>query len=193
MQKKPIFLIITLAVIFIGLAYYLGTQKGNVANPLPSPTPTSVLSPLPTVMACTEEAKICPDGSAVGRSGPDCEFAPCPTIIPSPTILPTPTVKAGWTSYKNEEYGFEISYPEKYEIVDDKYGWPKAVVLLYDGGQSYDLAIEAWDSVSEYETKYKSGTENLTVKKVGEKYITLLNMNFEEEVDEIIATFKIVE
>jgi len=27
--------------------------------------------------ACTEEAKICPDGSAVGRTGPNCEFAPC--------------------------------------------------------------------------------------------------------------------
>ncbi len=29
-------------------------------------------------IACTMEAKICPDGSAVGRSGPNCEFAPCP-------------------------------------------------------------------------------------------------------------------
>jgi len=29
--------------------------------------------------ACTMDAKICPDGSAVGRSGPKCEFAPCPT------------------------------------------------------------------------------------------------------------------
>lgn len=28
--------------------------------------------------ACTEEAKVCPDGSAVGREGPDCEFAACP-------------------------------------------------------------------------------------------------------------------
>lgn len=27
---------------------------------------------------CTADAKICPDGSAVGRRGPDCEFAPCP-------------------------------------------------------------------------------------------------------------------
>lgn len=27
---------------------------------------------------CTEEAKICPDGSAVGRTGLKCEFAPCP-------------------------------------------------------------------------------------------------------------------
>ena len=29
--------------------------------------------------ACTMEAKLCPDGSAVGRVGPNCEFAPCPT------------------------------------------------------------------------------------------------------------------
>ncbi|MFA7654357.1 MAG: hypothetical protein WCX97_05000 [Candidatus Magasanikbacteria bacterium] len=29
-------------------------------------------------IACTAEAKLCPDGSAVGRTGPNCEFAPCP-------------------------------------------------------------------------------------------------------------------
>ncbi|PIP55521.1 MAG: hypothetical protein CO183_00815 [Candidatus Zambryskibacteria bacterium CG_4_9_14_3_um_filter_42_9] len=29
-------------------------------------------------VACTMEAKICPDGSAVGRTGPNCEFATCP-------------------------------------------------------------------------------------------------------------------
>ena len=29
--------------------------------------------------ACTMEAKLCPDGSAVGRSGPNCEFALCPS------------------------------------------------------------------------------------------------------------------
>lgn len=29
-------------------------------------------------VACTQDAKICPDGSAVGRQGPKCEFAPCP-------------------------------------------------------------------------------------------------------------------
>jgi hypothetical protein len=29
-------------------------------------------------VACTEEAKICPDGSAVGRTGPNCSFAACP-------------------------------------------------------------------------------------------------------------------
>jgi len=28
-------------------------------------------------VACTMEAKLCPDGSAVGRTGPNCEFAEC--------------------------------------------------------------------------------------------------------------------
>lgn len=29
--------------------------------------------------ACTEDAYICPDGSSVGRTGPNCSFAPCPS------------------------------------------------------------------------------------------------------------------
>lgn len=29
-------------------------------------------------VACTLDAKMCPDGSYVGRVGPSCEFAPCP-------------------------------------------------------------------------------------------------------------------
>lgn len=29
-------------------------------------------------VACTLEAMICPDGTAVGRTGPNCEFAACP-------------------------------------------------------------------------------------------------------------------
>jgi hypothetical protein len=28
-------------------------------------------------VACTMEAKLCPDGTSVGRTGPRCEFAPC--------------------------------------------------------------------------------------------------------------------
>ncbi|MDO8602176.1 MAG: Gmad2 immunoglobulin-like domain-containing protein [bacterium] len=32
------------------------------------------------LIACTMEAKLCPDGSAVGRQGPNCEFAKCPDL-----------------------------------------------------------------------------------------------------------------
>lgn len=44
--------------------------------PATSPTATEPV-------ACTMDAKVCPDGSAVGRVGPHCEFAPCPGEEPS--------------------------------------------------------------------------------------------------------------
>lgn len=37
----------------------------------------------PEPVACTMEAKLCPDGSSVGRTGPNCEFAECPEL---PTV-----------------------------------------------------------------------------------------------------------
>ncbi len=44
-------------------------------------------------VACTQDAKICPDGTAVGREGSNCEFAPCPeasvSATPSPVLSPT--------------------------------------------------------------------------------------------------------
>jgi hypothetical protein len=50
-------------------------------------------------VACTMEAKICPDGSSVGRTGPNCEFADCPDQT------------AGWNTLNNDEYGFSLKYP----------------------------------------------------------------------------------
>lgn len=32
----------------------------------------------PEGVACTLDAKMCPDGTYVGRVAPDCEFAACP-------------------------------------------------------------------------------------------------------------------
>lgn len=32
-------------------------------------------------ISCTQEAKLCPNGSAVGRTGPNCEFAACPKVF----------------------------------------------------------------------------------------------------------------
>ncbi|MDO8492981.1 MAG: Gmad2 immunoglobulin-like domain-containing protein [bacterium] len=51
---------------------FFDLTTGGVSMPTP-PLPTP-----PPMRACTMEAKICPDGSAVGRTGPNCEFAPCP-------------------------------------------------------------------------------------------------------------------
>jgi len=47
--------------------------------------------------ACTQEVKVCPDGTSVGRTGPNCEFAPCVTPPPLPTIEPTPEATSSAT------------------------------------------------------------------------------------------------
>jgi hypothetical protein len=49
-------------------------------------------------VACTMEAKICPDGSSVSRTGPNCEFTTCPDIT------------TNWKTYNGN--GFELKYPE---------------------------------------------------------------------------------
>ncbi len=35
-------------------------------------------NPVEDGVACTMDARLCPDGSYVGRTGPNCEFKPCP-------------------------------------------------------------------------------------------------------------------
>lgn len=54
------------------------------------------------VVACTMEAKICPDGSSVGRSGPMCEFAPCPGEADHPT----------WETSSDKDKNFSFKYPK---------------------------------------------------------------------------------
>lgn len=44
----------------------------------------TVKAPGDGITMCTQEAKLCPDGSYVGRTGPRCEFAECP-VAESPS------------------------------------------------------------------------------------------------------------
>ncbi len=84
-------------VIVAGGAYYLG--KSNTPQP----------------KACTLEAKVCSDGSSVGRVGPNCEFAPCPS--PSSTnsaVSPAPNgagETANWKTYTNSLNKYQVMYP----------------------------------------------------------------------------------
>ena len=75
--------------------------------------------------ACTQEAKLCPDGTAVGRTGPNCEFALCPS---------TPSTSSGqgrsgqfesdvsnWKTYRNAKYGFGIGLPSNFKVIESTY------------------------------------------------------------------------
>lgn len=62
------FLISVILAILIFIAVY-AYQAGTAVAPT---------TPGPGTVACTLEARLCPDGSYVGRQGPNCEFAACP-------------------------------------------------------------------------------------------------------------------
>jgi len=54
-----------------------GPDGKTFAEATPQPTSTTTPSGDENI-ACTMDAKLCPDGSYVGRIPPTCEFAPCP-------------------------------------------------------------------------------------------------------------------
>ena len=68
MPNKFFVLLFVAAVFVIGILLYIYNPDGvEYKNPNE-----------PERIACTMEAKMCPDGSYVGRQGPDCDFAACP-------------------------------------------------------------------------------------------------------------------
>lgn len=162
---------VLISVLLIGVvfgAYYLGTKKSPVKTPQPQATitPSATIKPSPTT---TESLT--------------------PTATESLTKVPT-----GWETYPNDKYNFEISFPKPYRALTDKnnlYGWPNGVALIYKGGQSYDIAIEVWNSKTEYESKYQSQMQYLTVYPVGNKYLTLTDLTHDPQNAQIIATFKL--
>lgn len=87
-------IVVAVLVVLLGGVYILG--KNNASKEV----------------ACTMEAKVCPDGSSVGRTGPKCEFTKCPVIAPGPT--------ADWQTYTNTKYEFSIKVPRDWKIDRDE-------------------------------------------------------------------------
>lgn len=88
-----------------GYLYALQTQT-VAESPVPSPAQPNQIEP--EGVMCTLEAKICPDGSAVGRTGPNCEFEACPggNAVEQGQVL------------SNEELGFSITLPADWPEVE---------------------------------------------------------------------------
>lgn len=92
-------------------------KHGNPSAPQPT-------QPCAGAVACTMEAKICPDGSAVGRSGPNCEFAECPAAN-----LANPA------SVNCQQKGGTV------EIVTDADGGQSGLCKFPDGSQCEEWAL----------------------------------------------------
>lgn len=62
----------------------------------------------PAIRACTEEAKQCPDGSYVSRTGPNCEFAECPEAKETSTEKQSGYIKSVYE--KDRKRYLDINY-----------------------------------------------------------------------------------
>ncbi len=82
MTSKNIFLLlVVIGLFFFGFQYYSSKYSvPTTGNPPVVENPPFGGEPV----ACTMDAMMCPDGTYVGRSGPNCQFV-CPTVTPNTT------------------------------------------------------------------------------------------------------------
>lgn len=98
-------IIILATFILAGVAIFTAIRLYQLRNQAVAPNVPS--SQPHAQVVCPQDAKVCPDGSSVGRTGPNCEFPACPvstcslsftltpqTASPTPTETPTGTPTA---------------------------------------------------------------------------------------------------
>ncbi len=82
MKNSLATIVIVLLLVIVGVAVFTTRPKPNGGLPPPEQT------------ICTQDALHCPDGTYVGRTGPNCEFAACPGV-PSNQDVATVAMRLG--------------------------------------------------------------------------------------------------
>lgn len=111
-SPRTTLLVLVIAAVLISAAYlrvqqmFFGKTNGTSNNT--------------NAAACTLEAKLCPDGTSVGRVPPQCDFAPCPAAANANasdsagntnSTANTNTASSAKTTYIDSEFRFTLQYP----------------------------------------------------------------------------------
>jgi len=113
---KKILITILSTLLVLGVAYFAYTY-------FVTKKPSDSMEPV----ACTMDARVCPDGSSVGRTGPNCEFAACPVVSAASTTK----------TFFDKNLGLEFSYVDNFYIENElaKYihpvEWPPQADVRY--------------------------------------------------------------
>lgn len=130
---------VIISLFFLIIAAYVAvsglfSRSANPAKNSPSPTPTVVEEQI----MCTLDAKICPDGSSVGRVPPSCEFAPCPESG-------TPAASGEAQLFQSEDLGISFNYMQVQNDEEVIVAQDKSTVHIFprrlgiQGGQSVEV------------------------------------------------------
>jgi len=113
MQKgfAPILIVVLVAVLVGG--YFVYSGKTGVSQ--------KQVKPNPPIHVCTQDAKLCSDGTSVSRVPPNCDFAPCPSPKQSTSsaVYPAPSGAgdiSNWKSYTNSAYHYKVKYPNDWTV-----------------------------------------------------------------------------
>lgn len=135
-NMKPLLLGALLLVVMsaVGVGAFW-TGKNSVSDSHPRATPIAQLpieTPAPTSasVACPLDAKVCPDGSSVGRVAPNCEFAMCPTKRSNDNSKTLPLITS---ISKYDEKGNRLGDEPKMDFI---FSLPKEAVVKSDGTTS---------------------------------------------------------
>jgi hypothetical protein len=164
--------IIFLLVLALGWAYLSSYGKNTSKT---SPTQPGITQPTDNVtpdVICTMDAKICPDGSSVGRTGPNCEFTACPGEGngANGTTQPTTQVPANWETYNATEFGFSFAYPPTAEVTIQE-SFPPTIVV-FQKGPAQTGETELYDGLSVSFTPQQKATPTDTLLTTLETYLS---------------------
>ncbi len=104
----------------------------------------STLSPKYSApVGCTEEAKLCPDGSAVGRTGPNCEFAQCPQAVSGMKTFIDASTSISFSYPENlpTQYIYTVDWPPKIQVINEPYSCTAAGSETARAGQTESVTI----------------------------------------------------
>ena len=130
---------------------------------------------------CTQEAKLCPDGLYVGRTGPACEFAAC-----------SAPDEESWKTFTDTKTGTRFQYPKelatkfisvqnwppKIIVSTEKFSCQEGASAVWDPGKTTGKVIDGRTYCLTLETEGAAGSLYNTYKYVTEKNAKLVTLTF---------------
>lgn len=107
-----------------------------------------------TPTACTMDAKACPDGSYVGRTGPNCEFAACPTVKTEEKPTVEATKPTGPATYTMADVQAKAAAGQCWSVISGKVYDLTSWITKHPGGQAAIKSLCGIDGTAKFQAMH---------------------------------------